>query len=321
MHSKNKVRVIDEMQALLQSCINATRIRNDNIDNFSIIIDTAIKTWHAARSYPESKVQKKLYHLGCKLCIFNEIQGLASDFAREIIMHSSNLSPLWIHEACGHRGYGSLINFGQTSYIPMPKNASSTICAAWVWKTKGLKVKNPHKYYTNPYLNTEQLPSAEQLKNIFAIIRNPYERLASFYNSNITKHGVLVRESSCKNEYLGLSTMPSLSEFVKNFRSYNIVFSTVHHHCLPQCAYINAITEVETKEMINIIPFEGLETWVHRIKDISDYMPESRLMAGKNETYDKDILEIKNSPECTFIDKYYKQDLDVYRRSISRTYI
>ncbi|MFM9109837.1 MAG: hypothetical protein ACKOPN_04425 [Prochlorococcaceae cyanobacterium] len=151
--------------------------------------------------------------------------------------------PLWAdhHFAVHSPGRGAaMLDFGEFLFLPIPKNASSTIAALWVRQCHGVDTIDPHRFYPSPFTHTCDPRSAGDgpaAKPVVAVLRSEGERLVSYYNGNIQRHHSLERDPGVER-FLGLSVRPGFDEFRERRALYSLVFDDCLHHLLPAEAYL-----------------------------------------------------------------------------------
>ncbi|MBL4790772.1 MAG: sulfotransferase family 2 domain-containing protein [Kordiimonadaceae bacterium] len=79
----------------------------------------------------------------------------------------------------------------------------------------------------------EEFPDHRKL----VIVRDPIERVRSYYFGNIEERDQLKIDVGGKDSFYGLSTKPSYDEFLDRFMAYRRVFITVRHHTEPATSY------------------------------------------------------------------------------------
>jgi hypothetical protein len=146
--------------------------------------------------------------------------------------------PLWVAAMIDdkHNKWGAAtLPFADFDYLPIPKNASSTIAAEWVRQTEGLSVKAPHKHYLNPFHATVPV-SPPHGRPLFVVLRDPLERLQSYWEANIINRSSLRRKFG--DVWCSLPTTPQFTFFLEYLPQYCLIFDDVLHHTLPQAFYI-----------------------------------------------------------------------------------
>ncbi len=158
----------------------------------------------------------------------------------ELLEHNP-AQPLWLKYATGVPAHDVIVldRYG-IAYCPMPKNASSSIKARMNYLMRGTNDVYAHRFFTNVY-ETSQTTDLPDLSDYFSftVIRDPVERLLSYYQKNIIEEDSLARELENSRVREIMSTHPSIDEFVGQLESYIFYFDDAHHHTLPQSAYIS----------------------------------------------------------------------------------
>jgi hypothetical protein len=159
------------------------------------------------------------------------------------LLERNPAQPLWLKYAAGVPAHDViLLEQYRIAYCPMPKNASSSIKARINFLMQGTNDVYSHRFFTNVY-ETSQTTVLPDLTNYysFTVIRDPVERLLSYYQKNIIEEGTLARELEVNRARAILAARPSIEEFVARFESYAFYFDDVHHHTLPQSAYLRSV--------------------------------------------------------------------------------
>ncbi|MGB0661110.1 MAG: sulfotransferase family 2 domain-containing protein [Mangrovicoccus sp.] len=126
-------------------------------------------------------------------------------------------------------------------YIPIPKNGSTTIknffSKALLGQTFGEGV---HLQMSERYRFVTPVDLQEQYKDYFkfAVIRDPLDRVQSYYSRNV-RLGALARHARDVENFLGLSTAPSEAVFVTKLADYRRRFIDAKHHTDPQHRYLD----------------------------------------------------------------------------------
>lgn len=309
-------RVVDILNLKAAELISESRYSRDNLAPYSFLLANIYAAYQHFSCKP--KTQFQLERIACKLSIFVGYSGFAKDIANRIILRNAD-SPLWIY-SCAHRsGHGSYIEFRDFTFIPIPKNASSTVCAAWVKEKFQEETINPHAYFNNPYFSTMKISQATANKPIVAIIRDPYQRLASYFNGNILKRKSLKEWTGNQDSYMGLSTVPSWKEFIQDFPRYNYTFPDVHHHCLEQFRYLNAFS-LSSNPKVRMIPFEHLSSMHKIFPALHPVVQARRLMGGKPSRVQRQLDHLNSGRlvGSEYILKRYARDVKLHEDALRK---
>lgn len=159
------------------------------------------------------------------------------------LLERNPAQPLWLKYAAGLPAHDVIMldRYG-IAYCPMPKNASSSIKARINFLMRGTNDVYSHRFFTNVY-ETSQITDLPDLKACFSftVIRDPVERLLSYYQKNIIEEGTLERELENSRAPQIIATRPPIEVFVDQLESYIFYFDDVHHHTLPQSAYVASV--------------------------------------------------------------------------------
>lgn len=127
------------------------------------------------------------------------------------------------------------------AYTPMPKCASSTLKSIFYNLETEKNVINPHQFYNNPFLKTQNINiAAYQDYFKFVVIRDPIKRFLSYYNKNIITEKSLLKHYGNKRFVFGLDCLPDINFFIEHLEDYIYTFRDVHHHTLCQSAYVDS---------------------------------------------------------------------------------
>lgn len=216
--------------------------------------------------------------------------------------------PLWVKHAAGVPAHDViLLDEYRIAYCPIPKNASSSIKARINFLMRGTNDVYSHRFFTDVY-ETSQTAGLPDLAGYFSftVVRDPVERLISYYQKNIMEEGTLARELEINRAKEVLPVRPSLSEFVAQLGDYIFYFDDVHHHTLPQAAYIKSVLPHLTR--------------VYRISEVDSIFAElsSRTGAELDPTYllkssvgARDLLPHLGAPLRHKLTAFYDDDYEL----------
>lgn len=139
-----------------------------------------------------------------------------------------------------------------------------------------------------------------------ALVRDPLERLMSYYFGNIAGRDHLVVETGGKDSFYGLETRPSLASFIDQFDRYRQVFVTVRNHTEPVISFIGRRPE----EL----------TWIGNVADLKELidrleartgrtLPRPRDMASPRQAASKDAAQ-----QVEPLRRFYAEDYKLYGR-------
>jgi len=235
--------------------------------------------------------------------------GKKTDSVNKLIKAQSIKSglPLWTYHETQKLSYASYIAFNKKlGYTPIPKNGSSSLSKIYVKITQNIETINPHQYYDNPYFVTKKITDIDISETTFCVVRDPIERLISYYLGNIIKRGSLEQISKSKALY-GISTKPTISEFFENLDKYIYCYSDVHHHTLPQSAYIEPIRKFNPI----LIKLENLDQFINS-SDILKNAYTGRLMKGKSSKKAEEKLRKVSAEGMQIINKFIDSDMKYF---------
>ncbi len=135
-----------------------------------------------------------------------------------------------------------------------------------------------------------------------AVVRNPIERVRSFYHGNILKRDHLVRDTGGKKTFYGLATKPTYQEFLSNFDAYRRTFITVRNHTDEITSFIGK----KVSDYDFIVPVRNLSELKQKLtEDTGIELPDLH-----------DMKSGMNNPEETqaeqALKKFYKTDYEIY---------
>lgn len=133
----------------------------------------------------------------------------------------------------------ALLDFGSFYFLPIPKNASSSIGSHWCSLVLREKTVNPHRYYPNPFFETTEQKNYLDTSNkpVVCVLRNEDDRKNSYYRGNVIKRKSLVKDPNA-DRFMGLKVRPSYNEFCSDVDLYKLIFDDTMHHLLPSEAYL-----------------------------------------------------------------------------------
>lgn len=221
--------------------------------------------------------------------------------------------PLWTYYETGQLTCASYIAFSQQlGYVPIPKNGSSTLSKIYVQITENKNTINPHQFYENPYFVTRKISEINFSETSLCVLREPVERLISYYLGNIIKRSSLEPSEESKDLY-GISSKPSISEFFENLDKYIYCYSDVHHHTLPQSAYVEPIRKLNPI----FVRLENLDQFITSTDILANSYTE-RLMKGHSPQKTENEFK-KISPEgIKRINKFVQSDMKYFSQSKSQ---
>ena len=158
-------------------------------------------------------------------------------------------------------------------YFSMPKNASTSMKYLLYELETGRAITRQeihsefnskiHNFYLRPEPPERWFPFYEKYMT-FVIVRDPVKRALSAYANRILERQVLKRPQGRKAvRKLGLSKMPTLSEYVDRFDDYRRASVYLDSHTVPQSAYVGKFYDKIDIRM----PIE-------RLKDVPDIFRE-----------------------------------------------
>lgn len=142
-------------------------------------------------------------------------------------------------------------------FIPIPKCGCSTVknyfTAAIHGRTYGGRVHFQHPELYR-HVSAEEMKTRYRDYFRFAVVRDPVERLVSYYCHNVAAADALARETMHRQRVEGLSTDPAPAEVAAHFGRYRQVFKDFRHHTDSLSAYLDPFRET----LDAIFPMAGL---------------------------------------------------------------
>lgn len=200
-------------------------------------------------------------------------------------------------------------------YMPIPKNASSTIKNYISFGLSGETHKEAvhRKMLKNyRYVTPEDLATRYKDYFKFAVVRDPVDRVSSFFSRNIST-GAIKRSSYGLKKFRNLPTLPSAQEFVENFDNYRRFFLGTRHHTDRQVKYFNGFLGEEVG--LNIFGMGGVPTIRAKLSEcFGREIADERFMVT-----DKKKEEKKKDPVWEELREHFKRDMAVFAPVIEKT--
>lgn len=199
-------------------------------------------------------------------------------------------------------------------YIPIPKCASSTIKNYLSYGLTGethkeavhRKMLEYYRFVTPADLKTRY---ADYFK--FAVVRDPVDRVASFYSRNVTT-GAIRRSAYQVRKFRGIPTKPTAEQFVDHFEEYRRYFLGVRHHTDKQIKYIHDFLEPETG--LQVFGMGGVQTIHAKLNEaFGKEIADERFMVT-----DKKKEEKKRDPVWENLRESFKRDMTVFAPIINK---
>jgi hypothetical protein len=167
----------------------------------------------------------------------------------------------------------------------------------------------PHHWF-NVY-ETSQTIDVPDLEHYFSftVIRDPIGRLISYYQKNIIEEGSLVKELDMNRAQEIMPTRPSLEEFIKRLRSYIFYFDDVHHHTLPQSAYINTTLP----ELSRVYQLHETDSIFRELSDLTGVNLSPTYLLKSN-TGTKELQLRLGDSAADKLRRFYSQDYKLLQR-------
>ncbi|MCK0069048.1 sulfotransferase family 2 domain-containing protein [Kordiimonas laminariae] len=245
----------------------------------------------------------RLWRLFARMHLFFGDEQTASEILRHVLAASWDIGLWELAQADVGQGYAVESEKHKLLYFPIPKCAcTSFINYMGVLEGQRLKGEDIHQQKDQILLKFDDLQTIYNEHKKILIVRDPLERVRSFYHGNILKREHLVSDTNGKDSFYGLSTRPKYQEFLSKFDAYRRTFITVRNHTNPVISFagknasnydhIIPITEV-TQLQATIAEKLGIKmSPVHEMKS------------------DVDVVEL--SEEELALKPFYKADYEVY---------
>jgi hypothetical protein len=196
-------------------------------------------------------------------------------------------------------------------YIPVPKCGSSSVKDSFHRLLNGKYVgESVHSKLGDVEILVKFSNLDEEYKDTykFCVVRDPIERLRSYYKKNIIEEKSLVAESKYVNIPGQLSLLPSYQEIIKNFYQYRSLFRDFRHHTDPLTGFlgINAerYTHIYNMKTIDLL-FSHLSSKANTdLKVVHQMKSKSTIDISSN--YDSNEIELLRN--------FYKNDIEIYEK-------
>lgn len=175
-------------------------------------------------------------------------------------------------------------------YLPIPKNACSTVKNAIYQKKYGIVYKGDIHEYWDSYYSYFKIRRKGQRRNTVAILRDPVDRFWSGYQDLIVKRQWAI---DCFPD-----RQPDLNFFLNHFEIF-MKRSGIKSHFSSQYSYINETTKIYRIDQIGEF-FQRYE--------LPSSLKENTSSPSKDRTIMKDEVEI-------FVTKRYASDVEIYNES------
>lgn len=148
-------------------------------------------------------------------------------------------------------------------YFPIPKNGSSSVKRMFYEMDSGRSADSlkdelklsPHDIYSHQ--SRERWLRYYSSYSTLVIVRDPIKRFLSSYSNRVVHRESLSKddEVAARLKEKGLSTTPSLNEFVANLAAYRDTSDYIKKHTNPQARYVEEFWEKITHK----IPIERID--------------------------------------------------------------
>ena len=192
-------------------------------------------------------------------------------------------------------------------FIAIPKCGSSTV------KNYFTKAIYGHGYKETVHFQHPELyriVTAEEMRTTykdyfrFSIIRDPLDRLVSYFAGNVTRLS-LRNEAMARLEFMGLPTKPGPRQFAMSFHQYRQFFKDFRHHTDPIHGYLDPFRRVLDK-------IYGMDELPKIRKTLSDRydcaLEDDRSMVSKPEEQDKKVC----AQAVKILKDWYGRDYTAY---------
>lgn len=205
-------------------------------------------------------------------------------------------------------------------YIPIPKNASTTLKHAMHYlehcekfdlsKYQDYGYKSLHDFYNK---KNNALTSVEALKKqnafCFTVIRDPIERFLSCYGNRILKQRDLQKRRRILDPF-GISHKPDLNTFAINLTEYRRIHSGIRHHTKRQSNLLGGTL----KYFDRVFPFEQMNSVKYMLKSFDNSL---KLKNRKSDGPKFQLSDLKPA-SLQFLLEFYKKDYQLLNEFYSR---
>ena len=241
----------------------------------------------------------RLWRLFARMHLFFGDEQTASEILQHVLPASWDVGLWELAQADIGQGYAVHSEVHKLLYFPVPKCAcTSFINFMELLDGRQVKGEDIHRQKDQILLKFDDLRTTYSGYKTILIVRNPLERVRSFYHGNILNREYLVEDTKGKTSFYGLSTRPSYPEFLSKFDAYRRVFITVRNHTNPIVGfggknasnYDHIITIDEVSQLqTNIADKLGVETpIVHEMKSGVEVVELSEEELALKSFYDAD---------------------------------
>lgn len=166
-------------------------------------------------------------------------------------------------------------------FFPIRKCASTSVLNALkLVDNQGLRGEDVHEEdHTMAPCRIDDLTRTYKDYFCFSLVRDPIERLLSFFYGNIVARDQLANHHGGVSEFYGLPTKPDLPFFLQNLARYRQVFITARNHTEPVVSYLGADP--------------SLFSWIGGLKDLPGLMEKLEARSGRK----LPVLSHMGSPE------------------------
>lgn len=197
-------------------------------------------------------------------------------------------------------------------YIPIPKNACSTIKHAlyeieyrkefdYDWADEW-GYRDIHDYYEKRSRAFKGINTLMQKDNVFTVIREPLKRLISCYRNRVVDLGDLEKSKSILHQR-GLPLEPDLNTFVLRLEEYRSANKIIEHHSRAQHEFLNgSLAYVD-----EIYPIDKMDELKRMLKG---YKADLQMRAEKSGGTSFSLADLSESALEKAI-RFYRKDYDL----------
>lgn len=206
-----------------------TLFLNEKADDAMALITAAVKD----HDHP------RLKRVQARLLTFMGDEAAADTILREIIPHIWQPGFWELAVAGSLQGYAVAAPKHKLLYFPVRK-CGCTSLYNMMRSLNGEKAlgEDVHEDQGHTLVTFDTLRQDRPGWHTLLVVRDPIERVRSYYHGNIVGRDHLVVDTGGRNSFYGLPTKPDYDTFIGNFDAYRRTFITARNHTDPVTAFV-----------------------------------------------------------------------------------